>query len=81
MHYDAVAFLESLFRQPDDPEGSAGPDPDIRVDDLDPAWRIEWEERAAIREYDGGLSREHAEALALADIIARMRCGVRYPGE
>ena len=28
-----------------------------------------WEERAAIREYDGGYSRPHAEALALLDLI------------
>lgn len=28
-----------------------------------------WQERAAIREYDGGFSRPHAEALALLDIV------------
>ena len=28
-----------------------------------------WEERAAIREFDGGFSRPHAEALALLDLI------------
>jgi hypothetical protein len=28
-----------------------------------------WEERAAIREYDGGFSRPHAEALALLDLL------------
>lgn len=28
-----------------------------------------WEERAAIREYDGGFSRPHAEALALLDLV------------
>jgi len=28
-----------------------------------------WEERSAIREYDGGLSRPHAEALALLDLL------------
>ena len=28
--------------------------------------RMEWEERAAIMEYDGGLSRERAEKLAYA---------------
>ena len=31
----------------------------------------EWEERAAIMEFDGGLSRDHAECLALLDIIRR----------
>ena len=28
-----------------------------------------WEERSAIREFDGGFSRPHAEALALLDLI------------
>jgi hypothetical protein len=49
-----------------------------RVEDLDPDWRVEWEERAAIIECDGSLPREHAEALALADIIARIRRGERF---
>ncbi len=34
-------------------------------------WRDYFEERAAIREYDGGLSRADAEAGALADCVAR----------
>src|SRR5262249_50808230 len=38
--------------------------PEIRVEDLPADWRVEWEERAAIMEYDGGLTREHAEAEA-----------------
>jgi hypothetical protein len=70
MRYDAVAFLESLFRLPD-----------IRVEDLDPDWRVEWEERAAIMEYEGGLPRERAEAAALAEIVGRIRRGERFaPG-
>ena len=28
-----------------------------------------WQERAAIREYDGGFSRPHSEALAILDLI------------
>jgi hypothetical protein len=36
--------------------------------ELPPDWRELWEERAAIREFDGGLDREQAEALALADV-------------
>ena len=28
-----------------------------------------WEERSAVREYDGGFSRPHAEALALLDLL------------
>jgi hypothetical protein len=47
--------------------------PDLRVEDLDPDWRIEFEERAAIIEYDGGMSREHAEAGALRDICHLMK--------
>ena len=36
----------------------------ITVAELPPDWRVEFEERAAIREYDGGQLREHAEAEA-----------------
>ena len=36
----------------------------IMIDQLDEASREAWEERAAIAEYDGGLSRKDAEALA-----------------
>jgi len=69
MKYDATAFLESLFRP--SPEAAA-PDHEIRVEDLDTDWRVEWEERAAIMEYDGGLPRERAEALALTEIVRAM---------
>lgn len=41
--------------------------------DLPPDWRCEFEERAAIREYDGGQAREHAEAEAFTEILTRMR--------
>lgn len=43
------------------------------VADLPTDWRLEWEERAAIREFEGGQVREHAEAEALREIIERMR--------
>ncbi|MCR6643503.1 MAG: hypothetical protein NVV62_02680 [Terricaulis sp.] len=36
-------------------------------------WRAYFAERAAIREYDGGVSRPDAEAGALADCVARWR--------
>jgi hypothetical protein len=52
--------------------------PDLRVEDLDPEWRVEWEERAAIMEFEGGLPRERAEAGALSDIAARIRRGERF---
>jgi TubC N-terminal docking domain len=42
-------------------------------DDLPELWREMYEERAAIREYDGGQAREHAEAEALTETIAAMR--------
>ena len=51
------------------------------LDDLDVAgpeslpmdWRIEFEERAAILEYDGGLVREEADRQALREINTRLR--------
>jgi hypothetical protein len=39
-------------------------------DDLPGDLRVEFEERAAIMEYEGGLPRERAEAEALAHILA-----------
>jgi hypothetical protein len=51
--------------------------PSIRVEDLDAEWRVVWEERASIMEYNGGLPRERAEAEALAEIGRQMeRAGV-----
>ena len=41
------------------------------VNRLDADNRELYEERAAIREYDGLLPREHAEALALLDVLRR----------
>ena len=37
-----------------------------------------WQERAAIREHDGGQSRELAEALALLDVIRMNTKAVMY---
>ena len=59
---------------------------DLTPASLPPDWHLLWDERAAIREYDGGLPRERAEALALADIVtlmkqASIRCGARLPHE
>lgn len=59
-------------------DGGAVP---IGIDDLPAEWRLEWEERAAIREYLGGQAREHAEAEALTEIIARMQAAAqKCPG-
>lgn len=47
--------------------------PQSRLDTLTPAEReLLYEERAAIREFDGGLTREDAERAALDD-VRRMR--------
>jgi hypothetical protein len=40
--------------------------------DLPMDWRIEFEERAAILEYDGGLSRNEADSQALREIAERI---------
>src|SRR4051812_43418732 len=40
---------------------------------LSPDWHVQWDERGAIMEADGGLSREQAEALALSDILDQMK--------
>jgi hypothetical protein len=40
--------------------------------DLPAEWHALWDERAAIMEYGGGLHREHAEVLAMKDILQQM---------
>ena len=47
--------------------------PTIGPEDLPPDWQVEWEERAAIMEFDGGLPRERAEAEAMKCVIRQMR--------
>lgn len=42
------------------------------VSDLPSEWREAYEERAAIREYDGGQTRADAERYALAEIQTQM---------
>jgi hypothetical protein len=46
------------------------------AEELPEAWREFFEERAAIREFDGGLPRAEAEAAALADVLGLWRQGV-----
>ena len=65
--FDAKAFLEGLYRPAPPAWADFGPD------DLPGDWRVEFEERAAIKEYDGGLPRELAEAEALAKIVTQIR--------
>ena len=43
------------------------------LNELPMDWRIEYEERAAILEYDGGLSREDADKQALIEIAERIK--------
>ena len=47
--------------------------------DLPPDWRPLFEELAGIYEFEGGLSRDRAEASALADTAARMRPSAMPP--
>ena len=42
-------------------------------EDLPAEWRVEYEERAAIVEYDGGLSRDEADSQALQEIEGRIK--------
>ena len=42
------------------------------IDDLPMDWRIEYEERAAILQFDGGLSRNEADRQALREIAERI---------
>lgn len=72
MRFDARQFLAELYggtaTEPDVPScGITGPG------NLPVEWRMEWEEQAAVREYDGGQAREHAEAEAFTEILDRMR--------
>ena len=49
----------------------------LRPADLPADWPFLWDDRAAIMEFDGGLHREQAEALALRDILGQMeRAGI-----
>lgn len=88
MAFDAVSFLERLVSGGGGNTAcdarlepiSVGGGPPVETPsgylcpaDLPQAWRELYEERAAIREYDGGQLREHAEAAALAEILERMR--------
>ena len=77
MSFDARSFLSGLFKplSGDDPGVAIEPEPAIDPDDLPPEWREHYEERAAIREYDGGQAREHAEAEALRETLDAMREG------
>ena len=82
MKFDARTFLEGLYAEPpgmgrgtiapfdrltETPHGYLCPA------DLPDAWREYFEERSAIREYDGNQPREHAEAEAWRETVEAMR--------
>ncbi len=72
MSFNAADFLAGLF-EADRPAPAADPLAGIRSpDDLPPYWREHYEERAAIRHFDGGQALEHAEAEALRGTLAAM---------
>lgn len=48
------------------------------ADDLPADWCFVWEERSAIMQHDGQLSRELAEAAALAEVLDRIRRGEQF---
>jgi hypothetical protein len=49
------------------------PVPDIGLNDLPLEWHFAWDERAAIMQFDGGMPRERAEAMALQVVLEQMR--------
>ena len=80
--YNVIERLAELFREADSPDVPLAPEPtaapglprigDVGPEDLPMDWRVAWEERAAIKEYDGHLPRQQAEAEALAEVIGQM---------
>lgn len=66
-----AAELRGLLAAPPLPGGSLGEGPPTSPPPDWPAWRVEaFEERAAIREYDGGQPRAEAERAALLEAAA-----------
>jgi len=74
--FDARSFLEGLYA----PAGERPSYPDIGPGDLPGDLRVAFEERAAIMEYDGGLPRERAEALALDEVVRYWKGGRNRTG-
>jgi hypothetical protein len=70
MSFNAVEFLHGLVNEREALEGQISSPYDLPME-----WRIEYEERAAILEYDGGLSREQADKQALSEILERIAKG------
>ena len=70
--FDADLVEKALAVARTDPT-TANAEPEIRIEDLDTDWGVWWLERAAIMEYDAGLPRAQADALALAETVREMR--------
>ncbi len=80
MKKNARAFLESLYAESNSTDEMDRTSPMPRSpDELSSDWRELYEERAAIREFDGGQAREHAEAEAFGEILDRMRAAGELP--
>lgn len=74
----APAAVHALLISPSLIETPAGY---LAPSDLPEEWHEFYEERAAIREFDGHQPREHAEAEALREVVAKMRAQGRDSGE
>ncbi len=77
MSFDVVTFLNGLF-EADQPPPAPAPAADSPAGiespaDLSPEWRDMYQERAAIRHFDGGQALEHAEAEAFRETLAAMK--------
>lgn len=67
-----IFALERLKALRANREGNAPESVSLTPSNLPMEWRIEFEERAAILEYDGGLSRDNADRQALREIAERI---------
>ena len=72
-HIRAVLAVRQAFNGTIIAVSSPSGAPDIGPDDLSDDWAAWYLERAAIREYCGNQSREHAEVEALRETVAAMR--------
>ena len=63
--------LASIFDVDDPPLSRRAPP--CSATELPVQWWLMWDERAAIKEFHGGMLREQAEAQALAEVIGMMQ--------
>lgn len=73
MSTGVIAFLDGLMQRANQiDEVQCTLRVEFGPDKLPGDWRVWWEERAAIREYDGCMPRERAEALAFDEVLRLM---------